>query len=133
MRQAHESLADWSITHDPVERLFRIRLPEYVSTGIARAAVADLVKRVIAEHSSSVLIADLRDIRRFDSEAPVVAAHTFRPIVRKIEHAHLVTPNPVVRAAAAAAAQSIGLRFTSHKTEPDLSRTRVPAPESPNE
>jgi hypothetical protein len=113
-------MADWSITHDREKSVFRLYLPEDLSTEVARAALTDLVAQIKGSARSVILIADLRAVRRIEATAPIVGAQIFSAAVSKTEHVYILTDRPLVRSAAAAAASSIGLPFTCLKEEPDL-------------
>jgi hypothetical protein len=120
-------MADWSITHDPDKGVFRLRLPEELSTAVARAALTELVAQIVGSARSVILIADLRVVRRIEAAAPIVGAQIFSAAVSKTEHVYILTDRPLVRSAASAAASSIGLRFTCLKEEPDLTASH-PSP-----
>lgn len=113
-------MADWSILNDPIQRLLRLYLPEHLSTAVTRAAITNLVDKIESGNGPTILIVDLRMIRHIEPEAPVVGARICLPIVDRIEHAYILTNNAMVRSVASAAAASIGLRYTCHTEEPDL-------------
>jgi hypothetical protein len=115
-----DDLPGWSITRDARTDVFKLCMPEHVSTSVARAALTELVHMIENEEGPLVLVVDLRAVHRFDPGAPIVGATIVAPAADKIEHAYIVTDNPLVRVAAAAAAASIGVRFTCHSQEPDL-------------
>jgi hypothetical protein len=107
-------------------------MPEHLTTAVARAALTELVNQINAAVRPSVLIADLRAVRRIDPEAPVAGALICAPVVGKIEHLYIVTDSPVVRSVAAAAAHTIGLPCSCHDEEPDPDASRqVPPGEQP--
>jgi hypothetical protein len=121
-------MPDWSITHDRDKGVFRLFLPAYLSTDVARAALTDLVRQISGSAGSVILIADLRAVRHIEAAAPIVGAQIFSAVVSKTEHVFILTDRPLVRSAASAAASSIGLRFTCLKEEPDLSASHGAPP-----
>jgi len=114
-------MANWSITHEG--GVFRLRFGEHLTTEVARAALTELVRKITSLDHPSILIADLRDVLRIDAGAPVAGALIFSAAASKTEHVYILTRRAVVRSAAAAAASSIGLRFTCLEDEPDLSES----------
>jgi hypothetical protein len=120
-------MADWSIMHDPERGVFRLHLPEKLSTAVARAALTDLVARIKGSARPVILIADLRAVRSIEATAPIVGAQIFSAAVSKTEHVYILSERPLVRSAAAAAASSIGLRFTCLKEEPQTASHRFHA------
>jgi hypothetical protein len=121
-------MAEWSITHNRDRAVFRLHLPEDLSTEVARAALTELVAQIRGSARSVILIADLRAVRRIEAAAPIVGAQIFSGAVGKTEHVYILTDRPLVRSAASAAASSIGLRFTCLKGEPDLAASHRFAP-----
>lgn len=117
-------MPDWSISHDRDKGVFRLHLPEDLTTEVARAALTELVVQIRASALSIILIADLRAVRRIEAAAPIVGAQIFSAAVSKTAHVYILTNRPLVRSAASAAATSIGLRFTCLKEEPDLAPHR---------
>jgi len=116
-------MTDWSITHEETG-VFRLRFSEHLSTEVARAALTELAHRITCLDDPSILIADLRAVRRIDAGAPVAGALLFSAAVSKTEHVYVLVKKAVVRSAAAAAASSIGLRFTCLEDEPDPATLR---------
>jgi hypothetical protein len=117
-----DDLLGWSITHDAGEDVFRVCMPEHISTPVARASLTALVHMLKNEERPSVLIVDLRAVRRIDPKAAIVGATLVASALDRIEHAYILTDNPGVRVVATSAATSIGLRFSCQSQEPDLRR-----------
>src|SRR4051794_23976988 len=95
----------WSVIDDTEQRTLLLKLPEFVSTELVRAAVSELVQKLFQRNDPSIVIADLHAVRAFDVTAPIVAAATALPAIRKFEHLRIIVGSKRVRIAAVSAAR----------------------------
>lgn len=106
------TLSHWSLVEDPTSGTITVRLPEHFSASQAVAMTIAVKESLLRRASPVVFVADLLDVRSFDSTAPMIVVRAALGTASLIERADIFVRNSTVRAAAISIAHVLHIPFT---------------------